>query len=167
MVEHFLSPEPSPFLVACVIGFLELVEKHRTEDQAMLNARNSWSRSGLFLACRYGHLEVALTLLEKGVSTNTRDIGGRTPLHSAINNENEALVRMLVEAGARVESKDTFGLRPLSIAVYKGSIPLVRMLLDFHANPNTTWQWKTCLEIAIKHRQEDIAQLLREAGATG
>ena len=167
MVEHLLSPEPSPFLVACVVGFLDVVVKHRTEDRAMLNARNSWSCSGLHLACKYGHLDVALTLLEKGASVNVKDKHGRTPLHSAANNENEALVRMLLEAGARVESKDTFGLRPLSIAVYKGSIPLVRMLLDFHANPNTTWQWKTCLEIAIKHRQEDIAQLLREAGATG
>ena len=167
MGEECLTPEPSPFLVACVVGVLDVVVKHRTNDRAMLNARNSWSCSGLHLACKYGHSDVALTLLEKGASINVKDKHGTTPLHSAVNGENEALVRMLLEAGAHVESKDNFGLRPLSIAVYKGSIPLVRMLLDFHANPNTTWQWKTCLEMAIKRRQEDIAQLLREAGARG
>ena len=136
-MEDCLSPEPSPFLIACMFGFLDIVEKHRP-DQAMLNVRNYSSRSGLCLACKYGHLDIALMLLEKGAPIDERDSYRRTPLGYAVIIGNEALVRMLLEAGADVESKDDFGLTPLLSAVSGGSTPLVRMLLDFHANPNTT-----------------------------
>lgn len=135
MNEECVSPEPSPLLVACVFGFLDVVEKHRIEDQAMLNAQNSQSCSGLHLACKYGHLDVALTLLEKGASANTRDIGGRTPLHIAVETESEALVRMLLEAGADFENKDDLGLSPLHSAVYKRrNEALVRILLEAGAD---------------------------------
>ena len=57
-----LSPKPSPFLVACVFGFLDVLEKHLTEDHPMLNAQNSSSCSGFSLACQYGHPDIALML---------------------------------------------------------------------------------------------------------
>ena len=225
------SYEPSPFLVACVFGFLEVVEKYRTEDQAMLNARNRFSLSSLCLACKYGHLDIVLVLLEKGASIDTKDRFDRTPLHFAVYAGNEALVRMLLEhganvdathdperrplllavkgmfkdivqlllryhanpssrdnwrrsclwfaifqedidiahlllkAGADVNSEDMSGIRPLFHAVDIGSIPLVRMLLDFEADPNISWGGKTCLAVAFEDRQEDIVQLLWDAGA--
>ena len=134
MEEECLTPEPSPFLVACVIGVLDVVVKHRTEEQAMLNAQNSWSHSVLHLACIFGHLDVALMLLERGASANTRDIGGRTPLNFAVNAKSEALVRMLLEAGADVESKDDLGLSPLHSAVNTENEALVRILLEAGAD---------------------------------
>ena len=164
-MEDCMSPEPSPFLIACMFGFLDVVDKHRPEDQATLNAQNYSSRSGLCLACKYGHLDTALMLLRKGAPIDERDSYLRTPLGYAVIIGNEALVRTLLEAGADVETKDCFGLSPLLSAVSGGSIPLVRMLLDFHANQNTTWQGKTCLEVAVERHHEDVARLLREAGA--
>ena len=167
MQDDCLSPEPNPFLVACVYGFVDLIKKHRTEDQAMLNAQNSSSRSGFFLACKYGHVHIALKLLEKGASVDTKDENGDTPLHFAVREGNEAVVRMLLEAGADVESKAIFGWTPLYRAVDMDSLPLVRMLLDFRADPNISIPRRgSCLELAIKRGHEDIAQLLREAGAT-
>lgn len=167
VIEDSSSPEPSPFLIACMYGFLDVVEKHRSNDQAMLNAPNYASRSGFCLACKYGHLDTALMLLKKGVPIDRRDSYGRTPLGYAVITGDEALVRMLLEAGADVECKDHFGLSPLLSAVSAGSLSFVRMLLDFHANPNTTWQGKTCLKLAIEKGRGDVIQLLREAGATG
>ena len=167
MVEDCWTPEPRPLLVACVVGFLDVVKKHRTEDQAMLDARNHWSCSSLFLACKYGHLDVALALLEKGASADTRAISGRTPLHYAVNTKSEALVRVLLDAGANVDSEDDPGCTPLFIAVVRGYKAMVRMLLDFNANPNATWRGETYLQMAIKRGHEEVAQLLREAGATG
>ena len=160
-----VAREPNPFLVACVFGFLDVVERHSTEDQAMLNAQNSSSCSGLFLACKYGHVDIALILLEKGVSFDTKDTIGRTPLHYAVREENGALVRMLLELGADIESQDVLRMRPLYWAVRIGSLPLVRMLLDFGANPDVICRWGTCLSLAINRHHNDIAQLLREAGA--
>ena len=159
-----LAREPNPFLVACVFGFLDVVERHSTEDQAMLNAQNSWSRSGLFLACKHGHVDIALILLEKGASVNTKDIVGNTALHFAVRTRNEALVRLLLELGADVDNKDDIDLRPLYWAVCMGSLRLVRMLLEFGANPNIICR-KTCLEVAIGKRDGDVARLLWEAGA--
>ena len=166
-MQDCLSPKPNPFLVVCVFGFLDVVEKHPTEDQAMLNAHNSSSRSGLFLACKHGHVDMVLMLLEKGASVDTRDDFGRTLLHHAVGAESEALVLMLLEAGADVESKDRSSWRPLYRAVDMGSLPLVRMLLEFKANPNISGWSETCLELAIERGHEDIARLLQEAGATG
>ena len=164
--EDCLSREPNPFLVACVFGFLDVIEKHRTQCQTMLKARNLMSRSGLTVACRYDHLDVALMLLEEGASVDTRDKNHNTPLHYAVCGGNEPLVRMLLEAGADVESEDGLGFRPLLYAVWCGSIPLVGMLLDFHANPNIISDTGgTCLEVAIRKGRDDIAQLLWGAGA--
>ena len=172
MLGDCLSPEPSPFLVACVFGFLDVVEEHLTEDQALLKAGNGFSDSGLHLACKHGHLDVALTLLEKGASVNASVLCGRTPLHYAVDFKREAVVRMLLEAGADVDSEDKSRMRPLPFAVKalpfavkEGSTSLLQMLLDFHANPNTIWQGRTCLEVAIERRHGDIARLLWEAGA--
>ena len=163
-LQDCLSPKPNPFLVACVFGFLDVVEKHPTKDQAMLSAQNIWSRCGLFLACKYGHVDIALMLLKKGASVDTRDKKHETPLHTAVLKGNEALVRMLLEAGADVDSEDDSARNPLYMAVYIGSIPLVRVLLNFHANPNKARKGRTCLEQAVYKGHEDIAQLLWEAG---
>ena len=161
-----LSREPNPFLVACAFGFPDVVKKHLTQDQAMLSAQNSRSRSGLFLACNYGHVDMALMLLEKGASVDTPDNLDRTPLDLAVSAENEALVRMLLEAGADVNRENRYGWRPLGVAVYRGSIPLVQVLLDFKADPNIlATEEETCLGLAIKERRRSIAQLLCEAGA--
>ena len=169
-MQDCLSPKPNPFLVACIFGFPELVEKHRTEERAMLESRNAVSLSGLTLACKYGQVDIALMLLKKGASVDTRDKGHGTPLHFVVFAENESLVRMLLEAGADVESRNEYGVTPLLIAVQKGFVPLVRVLLDFNANPNTTCQGKTCLEYANSQQamygDRGIAQLLRDAGAT-
>ena len=166
--EDCLAREPNPFLVACVFGFLDVVEEHSTEDQAMLNAQNCWSRSGLFLACKYGYVDIALILLERGASIDQRDGVHRTPLKIAMFTGNEPLVRKLLEAGANIESEDKFGERPLHAAVTRGSTPLVEMLLDFNADPNIkNDKGDTCLSIAIKRHRENVAQLLREADATG
>ena len=164
--EDCLAREPNPFIVACVFGFLDVVEEHSTKDQAMLNAQNSWSRSGLFLACKYGHVDIALILLKQGASIDQRDGVHRTSLKIAVFTGNEPLVRILLKAGANVENEDKFGERPLHVAVREGSISLVRMLLDFRADPNIKdRRGKTCLWIAIRRHRKDIARLLWEAGA--
>ena len=161
-----LSSGPNPFLVACVFGFLDVAENHRTEDQAMLNARKSLSGCGLYLACQYGHEAIALNLLQKGVSVNTRDQIDNTPLNFAVLTGNEALVRMLLEAGVDVDG-EAYGSHSLSLAVYKGSLSLIRILLDFKVNLNMLDMWRgSCLKLAIEQGHEDVAQLLRKAGAT-
>ena len=163
--EDCLAREPNPFLVACVFGFLDVVEKQPTEAQAMLNSQNSSSRSGLILACRYGHPDMAFMLLEKRASVDTKDNSGSTPLHHAVGRKSEALVRMLLEAGADTESEDALCVRPLWWAVHIGSLPIVQMLLDYKANPHIRYRRTTCLKIAIKVHQGGIARLLWEAGA--
>ena len=160
------SYEPSPFLVACVFGFLDVVEKYRTEDQAMLNARNRFSLSSLCLACKYGHLDIVLTLLEKGASIDTKDRFDRTPLHFAVYEGDEALVRMLLEHGANVDATHDPERRPLLLAVKGMFKNIVQLLLRYHANPSSRDNWRrSCLWFAIFQEDIDIAHLLLKAGA--
>ena len=154
------SYEPSPFLVACVFGFLDVVQKYQTEDQAMLNARNRFSLSSLCLACKYGHRDIALMLLKKGAPINTKDRFDRTPLHFAVYAGDEALVRMLLEHGADVDATHDPERRPLLLAVKGKFKNIVQLLLSHHANPNSCDNWRrSCLWFATYQKDIDNARL--------
>lgn len=77
-------------------------------------------------------------LFQYGVSINTRNADGETPLHLAIWLGNHDLAYWLVERGVDMEIKDNKGRTALHRAVNMGQYQTVCMLLNAGANVNAT-----------------------------
>lgn len=132
----------SAVLAAAAFGYLETAEAlvrrgaplpdlptvaalGRAEDTtSLLPFADAKSRHiALALASQLGHTEVVRLLLDAGEDPSRYNPDGyhahATPLHHAVWNEKEDVVRLLVERGARLDLKDTLYLgTPLDWAVY-------------------------------------------------
>jgi ankyrin repeat protein len=78
-------------------------------------------RAALALACAHGHVRVAQLLLDAGVEPSRYNPDGfhahSTPLHQAVWENHEPVVRLLVERGARLDIRDLiYGGTPLDWA---------------------------------------------------
>ena len=72
----------------------------------------------LHLCCQWGIDQVVETLLEHGASINSKDVEGKTPLHSAIEAGNQAVVEKLInQNGIDLCSRDKSGLSPFACAM--------------------------------------------------
>jgi E3 ubiquitin-protein ligase mind-bomb len=80
---------------------MELLLKKST---AAMNTVNSNSRTSLHVAVCKEHVECVRVLLAYKCNVNTQDNEGDTPLHDAVNKDNNAIVNMLVQCG-RVDFK--------------------------------------------------------------
>lgn len=78
-------------------------------------------------------LEPVVYLISQQADTNTRDIGGNTPLHSLSERHGASyskVAKILIEYGANVNAKNLEGNTPLHLAISKENLPLVQLLLE-------------------------------------
>ena len=68
--------------VQCVFSKPKLTTVNYTE-QAHVDRYNSRGESALTVACRHGHQNVTLFLLENGADPNLRSTNGHTAVHEA------------------------------------------------------------------------------------
>jgi ankyrin repeat protein len=97
-----------------------------------------------------------------GAEVNRPKDHGYVALHRV---QDAATAKVLIEAGADVQAKDHRGWTPLMWAAYYGKPDVVRLLIAHHASVNDTASGQTALGIATAGSRQDIARILREAGA--
>ncbi|OAX77841.1 serine/threonine protein kinase, partial [Emergomyces africanus] len=118
----------------------------------------SLAESPLVCACRSGHFDCAIFLLECGANGGGTELGQETPFHwlcSFSLDRMTPLAKALIDAGADIEHasgtmrkdvrminadwEDNFGIAttPLGRAVLMKSLPAVKVLLALGANPLT------------------------------
>ncbi len=85
----------------------------------------------LFAACKNGQIEIISTILRQGLSINVCH-KKRTPLLTAVINEQMEVTRYLLDQGADPNPK---GHPPLLYAIKKGNIEMVKVLIEKGANP--------------------------------
>ena len=122
-----------------------------------------------------GEVDSAKLLINAGVQLDLKNDSGDSALSRAASEGNTKIAGFLIDARADINTVDSLGYTPLMIAnVYiplrAGHIAVIKLLINAGAELNHRamkeyYQGKTALGIALDKGNEEIIQLLREAGA--
>jgi len=110
----------------------------------------------------------ATWLLEHGAEPNRERQRGWLPLHHALARDNSlAMIALLLDHGADVNATQADDFTPLHEAAQNGLPDVTQWLLDHGANINArlSSNGRTPLALAIEHKHEEVAELLRKHGA--
>ncbi len=93
-------------------------------------------------------------------------INDNYPLHSAVEEENEDIVKALLAAGVNVDQADDDENTALMIAAENGKNKMSKLLVDAGADVDMTNDYdETALSLARNNGNRYIVSLLRKAGA--
>jgi ankyrin repeat protein len=144
-----------------VVGVLLLA----TAVLAQQPSANAAGDGALNLAARNGNVALLKSFLHQE-SPDSRDKNGRTPLMDAVAAGQLGSVRTLLAAGANVNARANDGRTPLIDAAVHGRPKSARLLIAAHADLNYEQRgWGTALEAAERNGHNDVAAILRNAGA--
>jgi ankyrin repeat protein len=89
--------------------------------------------SPLHVAAKYGQLTAARIIIreQRTVYVNKRNKMNDTPLHEAVLQGNQHMVRLLLDAGANKSIRGRYGWTPLQVAAWEQNIAMIELLGDF------------------------------------
>jgi len=120
----------------------------------------------LHLSCRFGDLDIARLLVDRGADVSSAGKNGWTPLHTASRRGYEAIAQLLFDWGANFSAADKDGRTPLHIASERGHEAVAQLLVDWGADVSSADEyWWTPLHIASDRGHEAVARLLLDRGA--
>jgi uncharacterized protein len=155
---------------ACAVGELMRVQDHIKQQPDLINAYAPDGFQPLGLAAFFGHAKIVGVLIDKGALVNSPSHNPMRvmPLHSAVANRHAEIVRLLLDHGANVNATQADDFTPLHEAAQNGLLDVAQWLIERGAaiNPRLASNGKTPLALAIEHRHEDVANLLKLYGAT-
>ena len=181
------SPAP-PEIVLVSHYNLDRVREILAEDPSQLNVMyEPWGETPLGAASHVGHRAIAEYLLSQGAPlvittaamlarkddvvrflgdnpslANSAGAHGISLLYHAALGGDTAIADLIVSAGGRTDSAG----HALHAAVAKGHAGMTAWLLSHHPDVNEkNFQGKTALAVALEAGQEQIASMLRAAGA--
>ncbi len=132
--------------------------KTALESGAEVDAKTDYGVTALYFAAEKGHVEVVRLLLERGANPNAKDtFYGMNPLIGAASKNHREIMQILIRAGAEGAGDI------LKTAVGDGDVEGVKTLLD--TGKLRPADLSEALTIAISFKKDDIAALLKSAGA--
>lgn len=127
--------------------------------------------NALQAASKGGYLEIVKLLIAKGSDVNWNGGHYGNPLSAAAYHKHVDVVRYLCENGAEVNTTHSgFCYSPLNAAIEGGSKEIVELLIKNHADVNLGRgggpSYITALDVALFRGDDEITQLLYDAGAS-
>src|SRR5688572_7487722 len=122
--------------------------------------------SALVTAVKKSDVGAVRRLIEQGMAVNVSETDGSTPLHWAVESDNQEMTRLLLRSGADAKRANRYGMTPLHLAAVNGNADLIRDLLDAGASPNAALpEGETVLMTAARTGSVKSLELLLERGA--
>ena len=135
-----------------------------TEIKTTRNLNNI--NNPLHVAVQFGHIDIALHLMELGADVNCVS-WGLLPLHIAVEHGHTELALLLITYEASVNRTDGFGDLPLHIAVKNGHTEFVLLLIKHGASVNQHGRsGDTPLHIAVKNGYTELILFLIKQGVS-
>jgi|GEM_PF-942280 len=116
-------------------------------------------------AARTGNTALLGEMLQRGADANAKDSQGHTALMMAAKAGQLDAARLLLDAGADVNAFAHGGRTALIEATEQGGVGIAKLLVQHGADLNAICRTGTALEVAERMGNNEIATLLRQAGA--
>jgi len=146
---------------------IDLLIKYLAEFEESLDMVYEYGNTILIHAVKYGYVELAMNLIDKGVNLNLKNDNGNTALIHAASRGCNKVAYKLIDAGAALNITNNTGDSALIWAVTKENFQLVRKLLERKASFSLqNKRGDDALIIAIRRGYKVIANYLLEADAS-
>ncbi len=131
---------------------------------ADIHDRNGDGYNAFTLVARRDTTDVAMYLMEQGVSTHARaDYNAMSALHNAAAGGNTELIEILLDDGVNIDEECSDGWTALTWTVIRNQIDAARLLLERGANPDPARaDGKTPLHEVLRGWDPEFAALLLE-----
>lgn len=153
---HFAVYHGNVEMVRTLVNLGARVNAHCTNDY----------RTPLHFAAVVGDLEMVRILLAAGAEVDGLDDNNRTPLYTAIQWKQKAVMKELIDWGAEFERRDITGHNGLNFACKVGNLDLVECLLSMGMDVNDGCKqgFPTPLHTAAENGRLNIVKYLVQKG---
>jgi ankyrin repeat protein len=166
LLQSAISSPPSPFFMACIWGFHEVINDSSKSKPTTVGLLNTLGETGLYLSSEHGHCDVARQLLERGADINARGGYYGNALQAASSKGHCQMVQLLLEKGADINAQGGALGGALQTASYRRHYRVVQLLLGSGADVNAQGGFfGNALQAASNGGHRKIVQLLLEKGA--
>ncbi|MCP4706275.1 MAG: PDZ domain-containing protein [candidate division Zixibacteria bacterium] len=153
---------------AAKAGDLEKIKSILEADQSRLSAQDKIGYTALHWAAMRAKWDAVRYLVDSsGADVNAYGVDGCSPLHSAANHGNVAIIGLLIKKGSVVDLKNNLDQTPLHITSKAGNIKVAQILAFQGANVNAVDNngW-TPLYYAQKSGHTKLAGKLKRLGGS-
>ena len=153
----------TPLLLASLSSSGEFIET-LIDLGANVNAqRTDGKGTPLILSADWNNFMAVYLLLDHGADANIARADACTPLHLAVINGHQNLVKLFLEKNALINTQDAEGNSPLHTAVSKGFFDITKLLVKKGSNVNLqNKEGRTPLFLGVKNKHEQLIKLLIE-----
>ncbi len=135
--------------------------KEALENQENVNTKDENGQSVLSIVSKL-RPDLVKILIRNGVDVNLADDNLITPLHWAVEYDNDEIVELLLQNGANPGVLDSLGERPLHWAAWTGHIRSAKVLLKYDREV----LFENCggftpIDLAVQQEHHDLAELLQ------
>ena len=146
---------------AAALGDNALLQALLVKDRALVKAQSSDGFTPLHLACFFGQLEAAETLIHHQADVNAVSPSRIAVIHSAAASRNAALVKLVLQAGANPNLQQQGGYTALHEAAMHNSVERAQALLDAGADRSIrSDDGLTAAEMAAQKGNKEVLELL-------